>query len=111
MYSNIKNSRCYKFCSNCGSLVLIHSITQIKYRQLLIDQTRNLTQEKIQHLPVVILITFYSPSCLGQETAKGSYQESLLHIKSIVSFHFTINTLHMMKWSTVYRNLAKVNQR
>ena len=71
------------------TLVVIHCITQIKHKQLLIDQTGDFVQEKIQHLPVIILITFYSPSCLGQETAKGPYQESLLHTKSIVSFHIT----------------------
>ena len=97
MYSNIENSRCCKFCPNYKSLVLIHCITQIKHKQLLIDQTGDFMQEKIQHLPVIMLITFYSPSCLGQKTAKGPYQESLLYIKSIVSFHITINTLHMMK--------------
>ena len=84
MYSNIKNSPCCKFCSTCKSLVLIHFITQIEHKQLLIDQTDDFVQKKIQHLPVIMLITFYSPSCLGQETAKGPYQESLLRIKSIV---------------------------
>ena len=104
MYSNIKNSRCCKICSNYKRLVFLHCIAQTKYEQLLIDQTGNLAQEKIRQLPVVhvIVITFYLPNCLGQETTKRPYQESLLHIKSIVSSHIIINNLHMMKWSTGY---------
>ena len=30
-------------------------------------------QRSLYHFVIVIVITFYSPSCLGQETAKGSF--------------------------------------
>ena len=63
MYSDIKNSRCCKFCLNYKSLVLIHCITQVKHKQLLIDQTGDLVQEKIQHLAVIIGTTDARVAC------------------------------------------------